>query len=94
MPVSNATPTDPLTDAPVRVAVTGRTRWALWWADELTDDPRFALAAESDADAVVRGEPGRTIVEVPDGPHADALPFRPARFTAAFAAARSAVHLF
>ena len=96
-------------EPPVRVRVPGRTRWALWWADELADDPRFTLLAhepdgEPAPDALVRCEAGRVTVEVPPAavppgavppgavpPGADALPFRPARFTAAFDAARTAV---
>ncbi|QDT15309.1 hypothetical protein [Alienimonas californiensis] len=84
---------------PVRIAVLGRSRWALWWRDELADDPRFALLEPDDADApepdaTLRGDAGRVTIEVPHGPDADSLPFRPARFTAAFAAARSAVEYF
>lgn len=81
---------------PVRIAVLGRSRWALWWRDELADDPRFALlepdvADAPEPDATLRCDAGRVTIEVPHGPDADSLPFRPARFTAAFAAARSAV---
>ncbi|MEM9701161.1 MAG: hypothetical protein AAF907_01805 [Planctomycetota bacterium] len=89
-------PSDP--GAAVRVAVIGSTRWALWWRDELTDDPRFALLTEGETgknepDATVRCEPHGTTIAVPDGPDAEDLPFRPGRFSAEFNAARSALNL-
>ena len=81
---------------PVRVAVAGQTRWGLWWADELAADPRFALIDPEDGigpepAATLRCETGRVTIAVPRGPDADVFPFRPGRFTAAFAAARTAV---
>ena len=40
---------------------------------------------------MVRCDAGRVTIDVPHGPDADSLPFRPARFTAAFATARTAI---
>ncbi|NNJ27844.1 hypothetical protein [Alienimonas chondri] len=87
MPDSPAPPTD----RPVRLAVVGGARWALWWTDELANDPRFDLQSQEEPDVILRCDAGRVTVEVPHGPDAEALPFRPARFTAAFDAARTAL---
>ncbi|MFH5803486.1 hypothetical protein [Alienimonas sp. DA493] len=95
----SAAPPPPAAPPPVdrpRIAVRGRSRWGLWWRDELAGDPRFTLLGPDDADApepdaTLRCEGGRVTIAVPHGPDADELPFRPARFTAAFRAARSAV---